>query len=48
MLAGGFWWTSTVDGTANAWRQTIWYSSADVKTDSDNQKNGFSVRCLKE
>lgn len=46
------WWSTTegsTDGSKNsAWRRGIWYSKVYVDRYGDNEKYGFSVRCVKD
>jgi len=45
----GFWWSSTEDGTTNAWFRYLYYSSADVGRDYGDYKTfGFSVRLVRD
>ena len=43
----GDFWSSTVDGTSNAWSRYLYYSYTDLFRSTDNKAIGFSVRCLK-
>jgi uncharacterized protein (TIGR02145 family) len=45
--SSGFWWSSTEDGSANAWYRCMIYSFDEISRDTHPKKMGFSVRCLK-
>ncbi len=44
----GYWWSSTENGSGNAWTRKLNYVSSNVNRDFDNKQNGFSVRCLRD
>lgn len=44
----GMWWSDTGYGTANAWFRSMTYDSDVMIRDHSDQKNGFSVRCVKD
>ena len=48
--AFGYWWSSSEDGTYNAWNSDSDLSSGAGFAPSyfDNEQNGFSVRCLRD
>ena len=43
----GLWWSSTEDGTG-AWYHYLVHLTGNILRNSDNKKNGFSVRCLRD
>ncbi len=43
----GTWWSSTEDGTIGAWSRTMAFNKSSLDTYSNNRKDGFSVRCVK-
>jgi uncharacterized protein (TIGR02145 family) len=44
----GTWWSSTADGTKNAWSWSLEYAFGFVHRSSDYKENGYSVRCVKD
>jgi uncharacterized protein (TIGR02145 family) len=44
----GFWWSSSVDGTTGAWRRYLGYDNGVAGSESDNKRDGVSVRCLRD
>ena len=46
--SGGYWWSSTEDGTASAWGRNLGYGSGTISRSSSLKKFGFSVRCLRD
>ena len=44
----GFWWSSTQNGTTDAWFRFLNYNDGNAYRVSLNKKNGFSVRCLRD
>jgi len=44
----GYWWSSTEDGSSDAWTRYLYYINDDVLRYYYNKDNGFSVRCLKD
>ncbi len=44
----GHWWSSTENGTNNAWDRSLHYTYDGIERDYDNKMGGFSVRCLKD
>jgi len=44
----GYWWSSTENGTYNAWYRNMDYISSNVNRAVDYKPNGFSVRCLRD
>ena len=46
--SGGYWWSSTEDGTASAWGRNLGYGSGTIIRSSSLKKFGFSVRCLRD
>jgi uncharacterized protein (TIGR02145 family) len=44
----GYWWSSTGDGTNNAWNRDIDYNTSDMFRDDAGTNRGFSVRCLQD
>jgi uncharacterized protein (TIGR02145 family) len=46
--SGGFWWSSSVDGTISAWHIYISQISGNLFITSNNRQAGFSVRCIKD
>jgi uncharacterized protein (TIGR02145 family) len=45
---GGYWWSSSENGTEYAWYLGLHYNSSNVDRDGNRKNNGFSVRCLKD
>jgi uncharacterized protein (TIGR02145 family) len=50
LVIGGYvsWWSSTEDGTADAWRRDLSYNSGVVGRSGSNKHWGYSVRCLRD
>ena len=46
--AEGNWWSSSENDTGTAWSRSLNGSDGDVNRGSPNEKNGFSVRCLRD
>lgn len=44
----GTWWSSTEDGTIDAWGRALNYGNGDVGSGSNYEGSGFSVRCLRD
>ena len=44
----GSWWSSTEDGTNNAWYRGLYYGNGKVNRFSFYKNCGFSVRCIKD
>ena len=44
----GNWWSSTEDGTGNAWFRVLSNVNGNAYRNSNNKENGFSVRCLRD
>ena len=47
----GYWWTSTpvdLSPDPSAWKRSLNYSLSNLLGGMNNQKNGFSVRCVKD
>jgi uncharacterized protein (TIGR02145 family) len=45
----GFWWSSTENGSLNAWNRRLVYDSSDVDRNGTYDKRyGFSVRCVRD
>ena len=44
----GSWWSSTEDGTLNAWARNLGYNYGFVYGYSTSKESGFSVRCLRD
>lgn len=44
----GYYWSSTENGSIEAWGRRFSYSSSDVTRSSYRKENGFSVRCLRD
>jgi len=44
----GYYWSSTNTGKASSWAVGLYFNHSDVNPFTDNQANGFSVRCLKD
>jgi uncharacterized protein (TIGR02145 family) len=44
----GHWWSSTPNGTSNAWDWLLYYDSGYVFSSNANKRLGFSVRCIKD
>jgi uncharacterized protein (TIGR02145 family) len=45
---GGFWWSSSEDGTTNAWSRYLDYYGGFALSFNYNKLSGFSVRCLRD
>ena len=46
---GGYWWSSTENTTrANAWNRSLYYYFSSVAGGKADEKDGFSVRCIKD
>lgn len=45
---GGFWWSSTEDGTNDAWYRYLLYDYGYVYRGRNDEGAGFSVRCVKD
>jgi uncharacterized protein (TIGR02145 family) len=45
---GGYWWSATEYYKDDAWRRYMFYSDNIVARTNYYEKNGFSVRCLKD
>lgn len=45
---GGYWWSSTPDGSEDAWRRDLLYDGGGVGRDAGGRTGGYSVRCLKD
>jgi uncharacterized protein (TIGR02145 family) len=44
----GHWWSSTEEGTTNAWLRSPDYGIGTVYRSNGNKQDGFSVRCLRD
>jgi uncharacterized protein (TIGR02145 family) len=44
----GYWWSSSVAGSGNAWSRGLVYFNADVYRNYYDQRHGFSVRCISD
>jgi len=44
----GYWWSSTEDGTTNAWGRTLDSYNGSAYRDGSVKRNGLSVRCLRD
>jgi uncharacterized protein (TIGR02145 family) len=44
----GYWWSSTEDGTTNAWNRHLSYNNDDAYRYNVNKRCGFSMRCLRD
>jgi len=43
----GYWWSSTENSMISAWNRTMSYGSSGMGRDASFERNGFSVRCVK-
>ena len=43
-----YFWSSTQDGSSNAWDRILRYNNASVGRNSNDKSYGFSVRCLRD
>ena len=43
----GYWWSSSPDGS-NSWSRFLNYASGYVYRDFNDQRGGFSVRCVRD
>jgi uncharacterized protein (TIGR02145 family) len=44
----GWWWSTTVSSTTQAWHEYLVYNSGAISRTAANYNLGFSVRCLKD
>lgn len=44
----GFWWSSTENGTSNAWYRNLYFGSSGVYRHNYSRERGFSVRCVRD
>jgi len=44
----GYWWSSTEYSTSGAWYRYVFYSNSYVSKNLSYERNGFSVRCLRD
>jgi uncharacterized protein (TIGR02145 family) len=44
----GLWWSSTKYSSSNVWYRVLRYNYSNVNRSRDNERNAFSVRCLKD
>ena len=44
----GYWWSSSEPNTDNAWYLNLDYNDGNVYGHNGNEKDGFSVRCLRD
>ena len=44
----GYWWSSTIDNSMDAYGRYIDYDDSEVSSYSNKKLNGFSVRCIKD
>lgn len=44
----GIWWSSSENGTTNAWTRILYYDTGSATSNPYNKKGGFSVRCLRD
>jgi uncharacterized protein (TIGR02145 family) len=44
----GFWWSSSVAGSGNAWNRYLYFNYADADRDGNGRRVGFSVRCARD
>ena len=44
----GYWWSSSVAGSVNAWYRQLFFFNASVLRSYDFHGNGFSVRCARD
>ena len=44
----GYWWSSTEDGSNDAWYRGLNYFNSDVSRYTTNKQDGFSVRCVRD
>ena len=44
----GYWWSSSENGTSDAWDRYLSYFLGDAFSFNINKRNGFSVRCIKD
>jgi uncharacterized protein (TIGR02145 family) len=48
VVSYGYWWSSSESHTSSAWRRSLDGSNGEVGRYTDNKRNGFSVRCLRD
>jgi len=44
----GNWWSATEDSVSYAWNRSLTYSSSQVIRFANTERNGFSIRCVKD
>lgn len=44
----GNYWSSTQNGTSNAWNRNLNYNNANCNRNNNNKQNGFAVRLIKD
>jgi uncharacterized protein (TIGR02145 family) len=44
----GYWWSSTENGSSNAWSRVMYYNVGGVDRGDDYKTDGFSVRCVRD
>ncbi|MHC1705202.1 MAG: FISUMP domain-containing protein [Tenuifilaceae bacterium] len=45
---GGVWWSTTENGSLDAWYRSLEYNNSDLSKGSHGKNNGYSVRCVKD
>ncbi len=45
---GGYWWSATEHNSSHAWGRYLAYSSSGVRRTNYYEKDGFSVRCVRD
>jgi uncharacterized protein (TIGR02145 family) len=45
---GGYWWSSSPNGSYDAWLRNLYSGSDGLYRDDDGLRNGFSVRCVRD
>jgi len=44
----GYFWSSSENNSSNAWIRILNYNNSEVNRSSSNERNGFSVRCVRD
>lgn len=44
----GLWWSSTTDGTDNAWNRAMYRDNTNVNEFFTTKRGGYSIRCIKD
>jgi uncharacterized protein (TIGR02145 family) len=44
----GYWWSAAAYDPANSWRRHMWYDYASLSRGYNDDRSGFSVRCIRD